>query len=247
MPPSSAADVIARLVAARTVDEVGGTPVRGGAARATSERVERLVRDFHQAQPLSEGIPREEVRERLFHGAPLPLFERVLADLATAGVVVGRDRLAWQDGSLARSEEIIARDRLEAAVKAAGSSHQTSADLPAKLQLAPALVARVLGLLVRQKVCVKLDTLYFHHDVLQGLKNDVVGLKTGAAAATVDVAAFKDRYGMSRKYAIPLLSISIASASRGAPETCAWCFEERKSGRRTTCRCCLSCHRGWLP
>ena len=30
-------------------------------------------------------------------------------------------------------------------------------------------------------------------------------LKASGGAATVDVAAFKDRYGMTRKYAIPLL------------------------------------------
>ena len=206
VPPSRAADVIARLVAAQTVDEVGGTLFEAGLRTRLAERVERLVRDFHQAQPLSEGIPREEVRGRLFHGAPLPLFERVLADLATAGVVVGRDRLAVAGRHVSLdAEEIIARDRIEAAVQDGGLKPPDTADLPAKLQLAPALVARILGLLVRQKVLVKLDTLYFHHDVLQGLKSDVVGLKTGAAAATVDVAAFKDRYGMSRKYAIPLL------------------------------------------
>ena len=39
------------------------------------------------------------------------------------------------------------------------------------------------------------------------LKNDVAELKTGApdGRATVDVATFKDRYGISRKFAIPLL------------------------------------------
>lgn len=206
VPPGRAADVIARLVAARAVDDVSGTLFEAGLRPRLAERVQRLVRDFHQAQPLSEGIPREEVRERLFPGAPLPLFERVLADLATAGVVVGRDRLALAGRQVSLdADEIVARDRLEAAVKAGGLKPPDTADLPAKLQLAPDLVTRVLGLLVRQKVLVKLDMLHFHHDVLQGLKNDVVGLKTGAAAATVDVASFKDRYGMSRKYAIPLL------------------------------------------
>jgi selenocysteine-specific elongation factor len=39
------------------------------------------------------------------------------------------------------------------------------------------------------------------------LKEEVSALKAGAPGgrATVDVAAFKDRYGISRKYAIPLL------------------------------------------
>ena len=47
----------------------------------------------------------------------------------------------------------------------------------------------------------------FHADALQLLKADVAGLKTAAPGgrATVDVATFKDRYGVSRKFAIPLL------------------------------------------
>src|SRR4029079_2354306 len=50
VPPSRAADVIARLVAAQTVDEVGGTLFEAGLRTRLAERVERLVRDFHQAQ-----------------------------------------------------------------------------------------------------------------------------------------------------------------------------------------------------
>ena len=53
----------------------------------------------------------------------------------------------------------------------------------------------------------RIDTLVFHESALRQLKDDVRALKAGAAAgaATIDVAAFKDRYGITRKYAIPLL------------------------------------------
>jgi selenocysteine-specific elongation factor len=51
---------------------------------------------------------------------------------------------------------------------------------------------------------VRLDTLYFHQGALERLKNEVRTMKT-EGATTVDVAAFKQRYGISRKYAIPLL------------------------------------------
>jgi selenocysteine-specific elongation factor len=54
---------------------------------------------------------------------------------------------------------------------------------------------------------VRLDTLVFHADTLARLKGEITGLKAHApdGRATVDVAAFKDRYGVSRKFAIPLL------------------------------------------
>ena len=53
----------------------------------------------------------------------------------------------------------------------------------------------------------RVDTLIFHAEALKRLKDDVVAMKTGGSGgrATVDVAAFKDRYGVTRKFAIPLL------------------------------------------
>ncbi len=63
------------------------------------------------------------------------------------------------------------------------------------------------GLLVRQKTLVRVDTLIFHAEALNQLKADIQALKGAAPAgrATVDVATFKDRYGVTRKFAIPLL------------------------------------------
>jgi selenocysteine-specific elongation factor len=49
------------------------------------------------------------------------------------------------------------------------------------------------------------DTLVFHAEALEGLKADVRAMKTGTADARVDVASFKEKYGITRKYAIPLL------------------------------------------
>jgi selenocysteine-specific elongation factor len=203
--PSHLTEVVARLVARDRVDEVGGTLFEPGLRSRLARRVEHLVRDFHRAQPLSDGIPREEVRARLFAGAPLPLFERVLADLDAARVVTGRDRLALAGRQVSLDPaEAEARDRLEAAIRESGLKPPDAGELPATLQLAPDLVTRVLGFLVRQKVLVKLDANYFHQEVLQQLKAQVVALKTDGVA-TLDVATFKDRYGVSRKYAIPLL------------------------------------------
>jgi selenocysteine-specific elongation factor len=51
------------------------------------------------------------------------------------------------------------------------------------------------------------DTLVFHADTLKNLKTEIQALKTAATGgrATVDVGTFKDRYGVTRKFAIPLL------------------------------------------
>jgi selenocysteine-specific elongation factor len=60
--------------------------------------------------------------------------------------------------------------------------------------------------LQRQKVLVRLDVLVFHDDALRRLKTEVAELKASAgAAARIDVATFKERFGVTRKFAIPLL------------------------------------------
>ena len=60
-------------------------------------------------------------------------------------------------------------------------------------------------LLIRQKTLVKIETLLFHAAALDRLKEEVKALKGQGGPAKVDVAGFKERYGISRKYAIPLL------------------------------------------
>ena len=61
-------------------------------------------------------------------------------------------------------------------------------------------------LLQRQKVLVRLDALVFHEQALKGLKQEVAALKTSAGpSARIDVATFKERFDLTRKFAIPLL------------------------------------------
>ena len=58
---------------------------------------------------------------------------------------------------------------------------------------------------MRDRRIASLDGVHFHPEALERLKSDVRGLKTGTSAATIDVATFKTHYGLSRKFAIPLL------------------------------------------
>jgi selenocysteine-specific elongation factor len=68
-----------------------------------------------------------------------------------------------------------------------------------------AVADRVFKLLQRQKVLVRLDTLLFHDEALKRLKAEVAALKTTGTGARIDVATFKERFGVTRKFAIPLL------------------------------------------
>jgi selenocysteine-specific elongation factor len=62
----------------------------------------------------------------------------------------------------------------------------------------------MLKLLAREKTLVRVGDLLFHEENLARLKTEVRAMKT-SGTSKLDVAFFKDRYGVSRKFAIPLL------------------------------------------
>jgi selenocysteine-specific elongation factor len=151
-------------------------------------------------------MPREELRERLFGRAHPAVFDRVLHDLVSAGTIVARDRLALAGHRVSLSaEEARVRDAVDRAFREAGLAPPDAASLAAALGAARAEVDRIVTLLVRQKTLVRVEDLLFHADALARLKAEVAGLKSGGQAPRVDVADFKERYGVSRKFAIPLL------------------------------------------
>ena len=185
---------------------------KGQSVDKTSEAF-RLMRDVgicpmpmmmhHDSQPLSDGLPREEARERLFGRSSPHIFDHVLTTLAAAGQIVVRDRLALAGHRVSLSgEDSRTRDEIERIFKQAGLAPPDATMLQTLVDAPAAVVDRISSLLVRQKTLIKLDALMFHADALAQLKADVRGLK---ANARVDVPAFKERYGITRKYAIPLL------------------------------------------
>jgi selenocysteine-specific elongation factor len=167
-------------------------------------RLLAAVEAYHRAQPLAEGMPREEARERLFGVAPPALFDAVVQRLGSAGKLAGRDRLALPGRGVSLSdEETRAQAAIEQAFRGARLAPPDLAAAAASTGVTGAVADRVAKLLLRQKMLVRVDTILFHAEALDGLKREVAGMK--AAQATLDVAAFKERFGVSRKFAIPLL------------------------------------------
>jgi selenocysteine-specific elongation factor len=204
--PARAAETARRLIERGLVEESGGVLFAPGTAARLGAALEQLVRQHHAAHPLSEGIPREEARDRLFRHAAPGLFERVLGDLTARGAVSGRDRLASGGHRLTLSPvETAARDAIETALEEGGLKPPEPAAVAAAAGVPAEVADRMLAWLVRQRTVVKLDAVYFHQSALERLKADVRALKGQPAAVRLDVATIKDRYGISRKYAIPLL------------------------------------------
>ena len=198
---------IASLVADGIAVHVGDVLI----ARPVFERLQaaivNAVAEHHRTQPLSDGLPREEARVRLFARGAASVFDRALADLTAALKVVGHDRLALAAYRVHVAPDVArARDTIERLFLQGGLAPPDLASVVSAAGAAPAVADQAVRLLQRDKVLVKLDALLFHDQALKTLKQDVAALKTSAGAnARLDVPAFKERFGVTRKFAIPLL------------------------------------------
>jgi selenocysteine-specific elongation factor len=197
------ADALAASGAVRVVaGQLFATPV----VRALEEKLVAAVTEHHRTQPMSEGLPREEARDRVFRLAAPALFDDILQRLVSGGVLAGRDRLALPGRGVSLTpEEAQAQEAIDRVYREAGFAPPDLAAAAAAAGVAAPIADRVAKLLLRQKSLVKVDTLLFHVQSLERLKQDVAALKGQVSTARVDVAGFKERYGISRKYAIPLL------------------------------------------
>jgi selenocysteine-specific elongation factor len=203
---ADADQAVDRLRRSETATLVGDLLVSPRARGELGDRLVGAVRAHHEAHPLAGGLPREEARERLFRRAAPEVFQAVLEDLVAARRIVARDRLTLEGHQVSLSDE---EARVQAAIERVyRDARLTPPDLAtaSAAARAPVPVAeRIVSLLVRNRTLVRVESLVFHAVALDDLKADVRRLKAESASARVDVASFKERYGVTRKFAIPLL------------------------------------------
>jgi selenocysteine-specific elongation factor len=185
---------------------VGDTVMSSTVLAGLSEQLLAAIAAHHKTEPLAGGLPREEARERLFARAASGVFEHVVERLLAAGKITARDRLALAgQGVSLTADEARARDAIERVYREAGLAPPDAASAASSAHADASTADRMTKLLLRERKLMKLDTLIFHVDALEQLKGEIRGMKAPAGAGKVDVATFKERYGISRKYAIPLL------------------------------------------
>jgi selenocysteine-specific elongation factor len=202
---SSAAALVERLCAGGTVVRVDDSLVAVHVLGGLSDALVAAIRKHHLDHALADGLPREEARERIFQRAAPAVFEHVLAALVADRRVVARERLALAGHQVSLThEEAAAFDAIERLFKAAGLAPPDVPSTALKAQVQPDVADRMAQLLVRRNRLVRIEGMLFHVEVLDELKRAVRAMKA-AGVAGVDIGTFKDRYGLSRKYAIPLL------------------------------------------
>jgi selenocysteine-specific elongation factor len=203
------ADFARRLTASHRAMEVSSAPlvlISTESYRYLASRVTELLEEHHRREPLSLGVSREEVRERVFGDARAEVFRSVIARIVEEGKVAAeRDslRLASHKPALS-SSEAQAKQALEAAFRATGFQAQTLEETATGLKLSLELARKLYNLLAAEKKIQRVGDMVFHTDSLEELKERVRARK--AVSSRMDVAAFKEiSGGLTRKHAIPLL------------------------------------------
>jgi selenocysteine-specific elongation factor len=206
LTPAGAVATVQRLQSAGRGLLLGEVVVAQAAVASLEHALVARLATYHELEPLSEGMPREEARARLFARAHPAVFEHVIGRLSGRGDLTGRDRLALSTHRVAPStDETRAMGMIEQAFLDAGLRPPDPTSIATATGLTPGATEQAVRLLQRRRTLIRLDTLWFHAEALARLKEDVAGLRRAGADTRIDVATFKERYGVSRKFAIPLL------------------------------------------
>ncbi len=168
------------------------------------QRTLASVEQFHQANPLVQGISKEQLRETL--GLRPEIFRGVLDSLAREQKlqVSGEIVHAAGKGVALLDEEAESKKQIERAFAEAGLKVPLLKEVLAALPVDRIRAQKIVTLLLRDRVLVKLGgELVFHRDALAALRRQIAAQKT--KTAKLNVGDFKDLFGITRKHAIPLL------------------------------------------
>ena len=163
------------------------------------------VKAFQKKNPLQDGMPKSELREKVAARAP-EAFDFVLGRETAAGRLRAvQDLVATADHRIQMSEEeSSARRTLEEAYRRSGYRPQSLSELASETKSDARLLERVQRVLLKDGTLVRIaEGMVFHRDVLDELKSAVRAFK--AKQERIDVSAFKEMAGVTRKHAIPLL------------------------------------------
>ncbi|MFL6213022.1 MAG: selenocysteine-specific translation elongation factor [Blastocatellia bacterium] len=197
------------LTASGRVMEIANTPLALLATTSYKElaaRVHDTLAEHHRREPLSLGVSREEVRERVFTALRPEVFRAAITRLTEEGdIAAERDALRLASHKPALSDaDVAAKQALEAAFKAAGWQALTLEEAAASRGIKIEMARKLMTLLNAEHRVVRVGDFVFHHEAIDELKARVRARK--AVSPKLDVAVFKEiTGGLTRKYAIPLL------------------------------------------
>ncbi len=186
---------------------LGRDPLRyvsADALEALARSAQTALETFHADNPLKAGMPREELRRRVFPRAAAGAFERTLDTLVAQGRLRTEGELVASAGHSVRltPAEDAARERLLARAREAGLAGIDAAQAGAAGGDAR-LAERVVRVLLAEGRLRRVGEAVVDAAALDELKQEV--RRRWPPGTRLDVAGFKGLTGLSRKFVIPLL------------------------------------------
>ncbi|HEV8592221.1 MAG TPA: SelB C-terminal domain-containing protein, partial [Pyrinomonadaceae bacterium] len=181
---------------------------------AVSELTAKLVDEVsrhHKREPLTRGMAKETLRDRVFKRRPA-IFRYVVDKLERNGIIKqDRDviRLASHRSQLSPVEDR-AIEKLRGIYKAAGMEVPKLDEALMEASTASSLdrnaTRKIFQLLLDAGELVQVsDEFYFETVLINNLAADIREFANASSDRVIDVPKFKEIAGISRKYAIPLL------------------------------------------
>jgi selenocysteine-specific elongation factor len=162
---------------------------------------------FHAANPLTQGMAKQELRARIAARVLPEVFRAALDELvrikkiAVSGDIVQR---AGREITLT-PEEARAKQQIAREFESAGLAVPPVGEVLGKLRVDSQRAQKLMQILVREKMLVKItEDLVFHRGAIERVRELLANYKT-KHGERLPVSAFKELAGVSRKYAIPLL------------------------------------------
>lgn len=191
-----------RLKNVPNVVRTGTTFLHNDAVAEFRRRAMEFLDRYFKTNKIAVNVPKGEFVQKLIpSGAPVNFLLHDLAKENIAAVqgdaldIPGRSKtLGGTEGELARA--------IETRFAEAGLQTPAVSEIIKAIPQKPKVIEGVIGYLVKQGTLVRLsEGVYLHHDVVTAARERLTEKK----GTKIDVAAFKDLFGISRKVAIPLL------------------------------------------
>ena len=185
----------------------------------TTEDFDRLCRSLlgelaahHKREPLSRGLPRETLREKIFTHAAPEVFRAVITRLENDGAVVSeRDTIRAREHRVDLSEkDTQLRDRLQQVYEESALEAPSVEEAMTRVGVAVSERAygrKILQLLIDSRMILRVEgETFMHARAIEQLRTKLQHYAMAhEPERLIDVAAFKELAGVTRKYAIPLL------------------------------------------
>jgi selenocysteine-specific elongation factor len=203
---------IGKACAADAVVDAGGELLSPSIFKDLKQRVQDEINAHHRSEPLSRGLAKELLRARVFKHSSAGIFRAVLAELEKESrLIVESDVVRRREHTRAvAGADAELRDRLETIYREAKLAPPGLAEAFARAGVTAATqphARKILQVLIDAGNVVRVDgDMYFHRMALDELIAKLrAHAEKGTADRSIDVGAFKELAGVSRKHAIPLL------------------------------------------